>query len=81
MTDLRIHDAYGFTQAMRRQLLLTICEQAERASTPGHVVTHTEEADGVTLYVNGEEDSRITYAELAYYEAHLEDLPKEVFDA
>jgi hypothetical protein len=71
-----IHDEHGFTQAMRRQLLLLLCEEAHAcAAAAGRHVSHTEEADGVTLYVDGVQDSRITYAELAALEAHADASP------
>jgi hypothetical protein len=71
-----VHDEFGFTQAMRRQLLLLICDDAQaRHAAEGLTLTWTEQPDGVTIYVDGRYDSRITYAELAAIEAHPEDCP------
>jgi hypothetical protein len=71
-----IHDAHGFTQALRRQRLLEVCaDDRTRHATFGKAMTWTEEPDGVTLYLNGVCGSRITYAERAHYEAHPEEVP------
>lgn len=71
-----IHNEHGVPQALRRRLLLLICEdEQDRAAAEGQTVTWTEEPDGVTLYVDGVQDSRVTYAELAHLEQHPEDCP------
>jgi hypothetical protein len=71
-----IHDAHGFTQAMRRERILAICaDTRDRLAALGQALTWTEDPDGVTVYVNGVMDCRITYAELAHYEVHLGDVP------
>ena len=64
-----IHDQHGFTQAMRRQLLLLMCEiEQARYAAQGQTLTWTEDPAGVTLAVDGVEAYRVTYAALAALE-------------
>jgi hypothetical protein len=64
-----VHDEHGFTQAMRRQLLLLMCEiEQARYTAQGQTLTWTEDPEGVTLAVGGVEAYRVTYAALAALE-------------
>ena len=64
-----IHDQHGFTQAMRRQLLLLMCEvEQTRYAAQGQTLTWAEDPEGVTLSVGGVEAYRVTYAALAALE-------------
>ena len=74
---ITIHDEHGFTQELRRALLLLVCDiEQEKAQEAGHALTWTEQLDGVTVYVDGKFNSRITYAQLAHLEEHPEDCPR-----
>ncbi len=69
-----IHDAHGWTQAARRQLLHLIATDACAVHTAEDGVPWTwqETAAGVVLRCNGAVAFTITYAELAAHEARID---------
>jgi hypothetical protein len=70
---ITIHDARGWTQANRRAATLALLElQREEWATQGQALTWTEEPDGLTYYVDGVWDGRITWAEIAAQETQVE---------
>lgn len=69
-----IHDAHGWTQAARRQLLHLVATDACAAHTAvdGVPWTWQETPEGVALRCEGQHAFTITYAELAAQEARVD---------
>jgi len=65
MPKITIHDEYGFTQAHRRALLeVLLANAAHHFAEAGRTMDVTEEADGVTILLDGELFTRVLWTEL-----------------